>query len=259
MKQRAEDAEGIVVTDDKFITCMPYAYDARPTAFSLQRSVCGPWIIKNYGVKDWANAVERFGLPFVKGTYRGDAWEKQRSTLQTAIKNMAGSGYGLFAEGVDIELLTHTVTTFPHEALIDWCNSEMSKAFLGQTLTTEPGDRGARSLGEVHADVEASLIYSDALTEAETLAPMLKQLTAIQFGPEAPVPIFKRELQEVADFTAIDAQIRAAQAAGIKRVSLAWMLDRLQIEAPANVDDVLELSSPAPAPMYPPNLGNFGV
>ena len=32
------------------------------------------------------------------------------------------------------------------------CNEELSKIFLGNTLTTSQGENGARSLGDVHKD-----------------------------------------------------------------------------------------------------------
>jgi len=37
-----------------------------------------------------------------------------------------------------------------HKLLADFMGAEMAKAVLGQTLTVEAGQRGARSLGEVH-------------------------------------------------------------------------------------------------------------
>jgi hypothetical protein len=48
-----------------------------------------------------------------------------------------------------------------YDRLIERCNQELSKLINGQTLTTEPGDRGARSLGEIHDRVFDDITRAD--------------------------------------------------------------------------------------------------
>jgi phage gp29-like protein len=49
-----------------------------------------------------------------------------------------------------------------YKDLKDSCNAEISKVFLGNTMTTEQGENGARSLGDVHLEVEEQKYKADA-------------------------------------------------------------------------------------------------
>ncbi|WP_157920779.1 phage portal protein family protein, partial [Escherichia coli] len=57
----------------------------------------------------------------------------------------------------------------PFETMISWGERSISKAILGGTLTTEAGDKGARSLGEVHNEVRREIRDSDLRQLAATL------------------------------------------------------------------------------------------
>ena len=48
-----------------------------------------------------------------------------------------------------------------YKTLVDTCNSEISKLFLGNTLTTEAGTKGSQALGTVHGKVEERISQSD--------------------------------------------------------------------------------------------------
>jgi phage gp29-like protein len=48
------------------------------------------------------------------------------------------------------------------QSLIDYCNKEISKAIVGQTLTSETGDHGSYALAKVHKDVFLYIVKSDA-------------------------------------------------------------------------------------------------
>lgn len=48
-----------------------------------------------------------------------------------------------------------------YDKLCERCNSEISKLFLGNTLTTEASDKGTQALGTVHKDVEEKVTLAD--------------------------------------------------------------------------------------------------
>jgi hypothetical protein len=56
-----------------------------------------------------------------------------------------------------------------HEKLIDLCDAQISKAVRGGTLQTDAGDKGARSLGDVHAEGDVRNARFDALCLADSL------------------------------------------------------------------------------------------
>ena len=81
-------------------------------------------------------------------------------------------------EGSNLEFVETGNTTGSSElysSLVERCNAEMSKAVLGNTLTTEASETGTQALGTVHQDIEQELEEQDALS---TLPEVLQQAAA---------------------------------------------------------------------------------
>jgi len=124
-----------------------------------------PHVLYKRGViADWAQFSEIFGMPFRKGTYDGYD-DNARRQLEGAIKNAGSASYAIIPEGTNIEFIQSTATgsTDLYNELRKACNDELSVLILGQTLTTNQGDKGARSLGEVHAEVESMINAEDRI------------------------------------------------------------------------------------------------
>jgi hypothetical protein len=84
-------------------------------------------------------------------------------------------------------------------------NLEMSKAVLGETLTTEMGENGARAASETHADILDMLVDSDADLLSGTLnGQLITWLTRANFSearlPQVwrPRPSNEKALEELA-------------------------------------------------------------
>jgi SPP1 gp7 family putative phage head morphogenesis protein len=126
-----------------------------------------PYVIyKRGGFGDWSQFAELFGMPLRVGKY--DPYDaSQRKLLAEGLEKMGGAGYVILPRGSDIEFMTGTGTGAGsadiYKELINICNAELSKLFLGQTLTTEQGDKGARSLGDVHQRVEETIEIADMI------------------------------------------------------------------------------------------------
>lgn len=122
-------------------------------------------IYKRGGFGDWAQFAELFGMPFRVGKYNPYD-DTTRSTLDKALKEMGGAAHVTIPDGTAIEFHDNNnagKSEVFHD-LIDMCNKEISKIFLGQTMTTEDGS--SKSQSEVHQDVEDMINLSD-MTEIE--------------------------------------------------------------------------------------------
>lgn len=124
-----------------------------------------PYLLwKRDGFADFAQFAELFGMPFRTGTYNPYD-EGTRDKLNQALSQMGGAGYAVIPEGAKVEFHNaggsggNQGSVF--KDLVELCNAELSKLFLGNTLTTEQGDKGARSLGEVHQGVEHDIALAD--------------------------------------------------------------------------------------------------
>lgn len=87
-----------------------------------------------------------------------------------------------------------------HAELVKLCNGEMSKVILGGTLASDPGDKGARSLGEVHLRAMFQLLRSDAEGLADVIhRDLLTPLVRMNLGDRAPVPFLALNVEPPED------------------------------------------------------------
>lgn len=133
-----------------------------PTDMGIFASVAQYVIYKRGDFGDWAQFAEMFGMPFREGRY-DDFDEQTRVALERAMEAYGSASYAILPKNADFKLHDAVKGTAGdlYKNLYDACNAEISKIILGNTLTTEQGENGARSLGEVHEDSQQSLFLSD--------------------------------------------------------------------------------------------------
>lgn len=121
-------------------------------------------LYKRGGFASWAQFMELFGMPLRKGTYNPYD-QDSRAKLTTALANMGAASYIVVPDGTNVEFITAQGNGQNagqvYDTNIERCNAEMSKLFLGQTLTTEQGKVGTQALGTVHADTQDALTAWD--------------------------------------------------------------------------------------------------
>lgn len=120
-------------------------------------------IYKRGDFGDWAQFAEMFGMPFREGRYE-DYDDETRIKLELAMQTYGGCNYGIFPKNAEFKIHETNGTAGSsslYKDLYAACNAEISKIILGNTLTTEAGDKGTQALGTVHADTEAAKNRSD--------------------------------------------------------------------------------------------------
>lgn len=120
-------------------------------------------IYKRGGFGDWSQFAEMFGMPFRELIY-DDYDEATRKKLEKGLQEWGSAGYSLHPRSADLKIHPTGGSTGSNEVydrLIAACDASISKTILGNTLTTEQGENGARSLGEVHKEVEDAKTASD--------------------------------------------------------------------------------------------------
>ena len=131
-----------------------------------------PWVIyKRNTTGDWSQFSEVFGMPIQEYTYDSD----DEGSRERAISDAANVGsLATFVHGQDtslnlIEAGNKTGSADVYERLCERCNNEISKLFLGNTLTTESSDTGTQALGTVHKKGEDKIAQSDRLYVLDVL------------------------------------------------------------------------------------------
>ena len=119
------------------------------------------YLFKNYTLKDWVAFCEVFGMPLRLGKYQPGASEEDKRALMQALVAIGADAAGIFPDGTTIEFVNteKTSSTDLYERLARYCDEQVSKAILGQTLTSDSGG-GSYAQSKTHNDVRHCLLYT---------------------------------------------------------------------------------------------------
>ncbi|MCB1186943.1 DUF935 family protein [bacterium] len=166
---REQPVRGVPLPDRRFIVFAPYGRHENP--YGLPALRCVWWLswFKRQVLRFWVVYCEKFGSPTTVATHPPSTGIEERRQLRKIVGSLQQETGIVLPEGVELSLLegarSGSVETYLE--LLEFCNREMSKALLGQTLTTQSdGGRGSYALGQVHENVRADIIRSDAFALA---------------------------------------------------------------------------------------------
>jgi len=160
-----------------------------PYGLGMGTRLFWPVLFKRNGVAFWMKFLERFASPIPVGKYPMGSLPAQHRELMSVLEGMNHSSAITVPIGTEIESFEAKRSgTVDYEAWGRFWNSEISKATLGETLTTEMGTNGARAASETHATMLDMLVDSDADILSGTLNnQMVRWLCAFNY-PGAKLP-----------------------------------------------------------------------
>lgn len=226
----------------------------------LVRTLVWPFIFKNYSVRDFAEFLEIYGLPMRVGKYPTGATSREKSTLMQAVMDIGRRAGGIIPMGMQLEFQSAADgQAEPFQAQINWAERSMSKAILGGTLTTEAGDKGARSLGEVHNEVRKEIRNADIRQLVRTLNrdliyPMLALNSSSPVDPRR-LPGIVFDTGEAEDMAAF-AEVIPKLAAGMP-VPVSWIQEKLNIPQPNGNETVFSVALSSDG--VPPQTGQASL
>ena len=123
-----------------------------------------PFVIyKRNALGDWSQFAELFGMPVREYTYDASDDEARQRLLDDAREQGAASVY-IHPNDSAMRLIESggkQASVDVYDRLINRCNAEISKCFLGNTLSTEAGDTGTQALGSVQKEGENDISLAD--------------------------------------------------------------------------------------------------
>lgn len=150
------DEKGLSYLDDPYLMVL-----GKPRDYGVILRAIPFAIYKRGGFGDWAQWIELFGMPQRVGKYNTYDPESKRQ-LEQAMERAGSAPWMVIPKESDVEMRESSASNgISFKQFVDACNQEMLVGILGQTLTTVSGERGARSLGEVHQEVEEAKNKSD--------------------------------------------------------------------------------------------------
>jgi SPP1 gp7 family putative phage head morphogenesis protein len=207
----------------------------------VMRTVAWWWLFKAFSIKDWVSYSEIFGMPFRLGKYESGASDDDKKALLRAVANLGTDGAAVISKSTEIEFIEATKGgQLVYERLSRYCDSSISKAILGQTLTSDVGQVGSYAAAKIHDNVRNDLRDADAWSLAKTIRrELLAPLTLFNFGPDCPVPWFKFNLEEPEDLASLSTTYTDLHSLGLP-IPTAHIYERFGVPAPEPGDEVLK-------------------
>ncbi|MHC5110215.1 MAG: phage portal protein family protein [Planctomycetota bacterium] len=231
-----EPRNGIVPPSMKFVIHAPHSISGHPQRGGLLRATAMAYLAKSLALKDWMIFAEVFGMPVRVARYQPSATDAEKREMINMLESLGTNAAGIFSHAVELQILEANRGNAgpPYPTLVEFLNREISKAWLGQTLTTDTfGQRGSFAAGRVHELVRQDLLRDDIRKESLTIRrDLLQPITCLMMGPQAPVPHFRRVTRRLADRKATaDIVALAVNQLGMN-VPKQWLYETLQIPVP---------------------------
>lgn len=200
----AESFDGVPALFGKYAVHTPNCRAGFPLQVTLTRASIMPWIVKHHAIADWVQFAEIFGIPMRWAKHPNAATAPEKTKLESALRDMGPDTYMVTGSDVEIQFLDAAKGTHPGQTLDETMRAGLSILWLGQTLTTEVGDRGALSTASVHENVKASIGRSDIGKERRTIGrQIIRPMVRMRFpGKDVPLPKFMRQIAELRDLDA---------------------------------------------------------
>lgn len=181
------------------------------------RSILFWWLLRTMSRQWWADLLERYGVPFLKGKYSDEAG---RQVLERAFHMAVRLGAIVISKGTEAEIVQAASSdkSDSHERFIELCNREISKLITGQTLSTQTAPTGELGGGtaNLHAQVRDDLRQMDARLLSVTIRDQLfAQLCRINGHIAAP-PMVVFGSQSSAEVKALITLIESLSGAGFE-------------------------------------------
>ena len=192
---------GVEFPENKFVVHRYKAKSGHVSRAGIMRVVAWMYLFKNYDIKDWVSFCEIFGMPLRLGKYDASASEADKKQLMEAIISLGTDAAGIVPSSTLIEFIESQKTTSVeiYERLARYCDEQISKAILGQTLTSDSGS-GSYAQSKTHNEVRHDLTVADAKALAVTIRrDIIRPLVEFNFGMEANIPLFGFDCREVED------------------------------------------------------------
>jgi phage gp29-like protein len=214
----------------------------------LKVFVFWPAWMKRNGVKAWLKYLEKGAGTVVSRYNDGSDQAEQQNAIDAAVAVVEQSAVGIPKKFL-LEVLesVRNIGTSHKEFVDDYCNAEISRAIVGQTLTGRGSDGGgSRALGEVHERVESKKVETDAKQlMAAVNQRIIPAIVVPNFGPNTACPLWVLDYEPGEDVNT------AAKRYGVIRKEIGLPLskkhvyEKLQEPEPIDEEDTL---MPAPDP-----------
>ncbi|NLO90708.1 MAG: DUF935 family protein [Elusimicrobia bacterium] len=183
--------QGELLPDRKFLLAQSEASYNNPYGNGALSCCFWPSTFKRGGWKFWAVFAEKYGMPWLVGKYAPGTQKKEQDELLARLEEAVQDAILIMADTNSVEIKesgSKSASADIYERLIIRADGEMSKAIVGQTLTTEVGATGSYAAAQTHFKVRADIVKSDSAMVCEALNTLAAWVCEYNLGPAVDAP-----------------------------------------------------------------------
>lgn len=179
-------SEGELLSDLKFVLVQYNPTYVNPYGERLLSKVYWPIFFKRAAIEKWHALSEKFGIPFLTGYYSSTATDPEKIELLEAIEEAIENHITIMKEGTQLDFKEYDRYEVGKlfEGMIELQNSEMSKALLTVTLTTEIKGGGSYNAAKTHQEMLEYVGLGDKKLLETALNKMIRNYLYINYGIE---------------------------------------------------------------------------
>lgn len=246
----ADPINGIALAPYKFIVHLPRIRSGLPIRGGLARLAAVGYMCKAWTWKDWMGFVDIFGMPMRVGRYGAGASKEDISTLMSAVANLGSDAAAVIPDSMRIDFTQAANVAGAGDffkGLAEWWDKQVSKAVVGQTMSTDDGSSQAQAT--IHNEVRIDLLQADAKAESNTLNRyFVRPWCDLNFAPGRPYPRLIIDVPEPENTKILIEALKTLVPLGLK-VEQSVIRDKLNIPAPADGAELLGVPAPVATPV----------
>ena len=244
MLDEADLAFGVELPPDRFSVHRPQLKMGLPVRGGLARLAAWAFLFKFYSVKDWAAYCETYGQPLRVGKYDAAATQEDIEVLYQAVAMIGTDCAAVIPQAMQIEFVNaqqgaSTSGASLYQSFGTWLDTQVSKAVLGQTGTTDMQKGGGFAQSKVLDGLREDLRDSDAKQLARTIRrDVFEPFVRWNYGPTAVVPGFRLQVEESADLEMLAGALAPLIDRGL-RIRANDIRAKFNLDEPGADDEVL--------------------
>lgn len=183
MYRASGSLKGQKLPERKFLDIRNKSGHSNPYGIALLSKCYWSIKFKNGGIRFWVNFMEKYGMPLLIGKYSRGSTRTEAVRLAEELANMTEDSVIVTPNDIDIEMEEpHRYSSVRlYSEMIKLSNSEVSKAILSQTLTTEISG-GSKAAAETHYKIREELVKSDMRIVSEAVNTLISYFLELNHG-----------------------------------------------------------------------------
>ena len=187
--------------NEKYIELPPYKflvarhkakYD-NPYGEKLLARCFWPVKLKKDGIVFWSYMAEKFGMPYLIGKVNKNASIEDKAAFLKELESMRRDAVAVCNDDDSIETLdigTRGDSNGLYQDFIIFQNSEISKAILTVTLTTEIMKTGTYAASQTHKEILEQIALADKKIVEKTINELIRWYVELNWGNGKEIPTF---------------------------------------------------------------------